>query len=359
MKPASSPINRRQMLRLRGFDGPGASLPSRREPATRPRGSGLDLVKATRPAMGSYFEVRLGAGTPGASDLATRALDLIDELEGQLTIYRDDSEVSRLNAQAHLGPIEVEPRLFALLARAVEIGEATQGAYDVTSGALSAAWGFFKGPRRVPDPTSLAEARARTGSRHLILDRARSTVAFDRAGIVINLGSIGKGYAIDRVVEVVRDYWWPTSALVHGGRSSLFALGSPPGRFGGRWDVALSNPFAPDSPLGTIRLRDRGMGTSGSTFQRFEADGRLFGHILDPRSGEPAIGPASVTVLAPTAAEADALSTAFYLLGPEAAARYTAEHPEVGAIFVEGGPADAWPKVTTIGLTDDDFLRNP
>jgi thiamine biosynthesis lipoprotein len=305
--------------------------------------------------MGSYFEVRLGANTPGAVELTGRALDLIDELESQLTVYRDDSEVSRLNATAHLGPVEVEPGLFGLLERAVALGQATGGAYDVTAGALSVAWGFFRGPRRVPDPATLADARARTGQDYLRLDPSLRTVAFDRPGVVINLGSIGKGYAIDRAVDVIRDHWWPTTALVHGGRSSLYALGSPPGRFGDRWEIAVRNPLRPESPLGVVRLRNRGLGTSGTDFQKFEAAGRVFGHILDPRTGEPALGPAGVTVLAPTAADADALSTAFYLLGAEAAANYVSEHPEVGALFVEEGPADGSPKVTVLGLTTDDF----
>ena len=334
-------------------DRPQASGPGWDRP-----GIGLDLIKASRPAMGSYFEVRLGARTPGAVELATRALDLIDGLERQLTVYNDESEVSRLNATAHLGPVAVEAGLFGLFELAVALGEATHGAYDVTSGALSAAWGFFRGPRRVPDAETLADARARTGQGHFILDRRNGTVAFDRPGIVINLGSIGKGYAIDRAVDVVREHWWPTSALVHGGRSSLYTLGSPPGDFGGRWEVALHNPFAPEAPLGMIRLRDRGMGTSGTSFQNFEVDGRVYGHILDPRTGEPALGPASVTVLAPTAAEADALSTAFYLLGIEGAAAYLADHPEVAAIFVEGGPGDTSVSVRTLGLTEDDFVRN-
>jgi len=306
--------------------------------------------------MGSYFEVRLAANTPGAADLATRALDRIDALEDQLTVYRDDSEVSRLNATAHLGPVEVEDGLFGLLQRAAALGEATGGAYDVTAGALSVAWGFFRGPKRVPDAETLADARARTGQHHVTLDPERRTVAFDRQGVIVNLGSIGKGYAIDRAVDVIRDHWWPTSALVHGGRSSLYALGSPPGRFGGRWEVALRNPFDPERPLGTLFLRNRAMGTSGAAFQQFEANGRVYGHIIDPRTGEPGLGPASVTVLAPTAAEADALSTAFYLLGVEGAKGYLAGHPEVGAVFVEDGPGGR-PKVVTLGLTDDDFTR--
>jgi thiamine biosynthesis lipoprotein len=308
--------------------------------------------------MGSSFEVRLPAGTPGAVDLACRALDLIDELELQLTVYRDDSEVSRLNATAHLGPVVVEPGLFGLLQEAVALSRQTGGAYDVTSGALSEAWGFVRGPKRVPDPETLAEARARTNWQHLRLDPERYTVAFDREGIRINLGSIGKGYAIDRVVELIRAYPWPTSSMVHGGRSSLYAIGSPPGRFGGRWEITLHNPFRPDSPLGVFFLRNRALGTSGSAFQQFVVDGRVYGHILDPRTGEPAVGPASVTVVAPSAAIADALSTAFYLLGPIAAAEYIDAHPEIGAVFVDRGPDDA-PRLTVLGLGESDFFAEP
>jgi thiamine biosynthesis lipoprotein len=306
--------------------------------------------------MGSYFEVRLSASTPGAVDLACRALDLIEALEAQLTVYRGDSEVSRLNQTAHLGPVRVEKGLFGLLETAVALSRATDGAYDVTSGALSEAWGFVKGPRRVPDQAVLADARARTGYQHLRLDAAACTVAFDRAGVQINLGSIGKGYALDQAVDLIRAHWWPTSALVHGGRSSLFALGSPPGQVGGRWEIALRDPFRPESPLGVLRLRNRGMGTSGASFQQFVADGRVYGHIIDPRIGAPALGPASVTVLAPTAALADALSTAFYLLGPEAAEAYTAEHPDTGTVIVDEGPDAGSRRVLVFGLGEHDFV---
>jgi thiamine biosynthesis lipoprotein len=347
-------VNRRELLRFGRHDiataiaaGDGATALT-----------GPDLIRASRPAMGSFFEVRLPSGIPGALDLACRALDLIDALEAQLTVYRDDSEVSRLNATAHSGPVEVEKGLFDLLQVAVGLSDETQGAYDITAGALSEAWGFVKGPRRVPDPGSLAEARARTGWRHLRLDPEHHTVAFDREGVRINLGSIGKGYAIDRAAALIADYWWPTPALIHGGQSSLYALGSPPGRLGGRWEIAVRNPFRPESPLGVIRLRNRGLGTSGSAFQRFVIDGRVYGHIIDPRTGEPASGPASVTVVAPTAALADALSTAFYLLGLDAARAYVAEHPDVGVLVVEPDESGSGARYHALGLSDHDFTAS-
>ena len=326
----------------------------RREPDGRT--DAADLLRARRDGMGSYFEVRLPAAAPGALPLANRALDLIGGLEAQLSVYRDDSEISRLNESAHLGPVAVEPGLFGLLETARTLHGLTDGAYDVTAGALSAAWGFTRGPRRVPDPASLDEARARTGQALVSLDPGRRTVAFHRPGVVLNLGSIGKGYALDRAAELIGEHWWPTPALLHGGRSSVYALGSPAGTLGGSWDVALPNPLDPTSPLGTFRLRNRGLGTSGATYQRFEAGGRVYGHILDPRTGRPADGPLGVTVVAPTAAQADALSTAFYLLGPEAVATRIHRYPDVGAVFVlPGSRSDGPPIVRICGLDRSEF----
>jgi thiamine biosynthesis lipoprotein len=280
---------------------------------------------------------------------------VVETLEAQLTIYRDDSEVARLNRTAHEAPVVVEEGLFRLLELARAISEWSGGAYDVTAGALSEVWGFIRGPRRVPSEVELADARACSGWSKLSLDPAGRSVAFDVPGMVVNFGSIGKGYAIDRAVDVIRSHLLPTSALVHGGRSSLFALGSPPGTFAGRWEIALRNPFDAEVPLGVFRIRNRAIGTSGDAFQRFEIGGRSYGHILDPRTGVPVDGPASLTVVAPNAAEADALSTALYVLGPEAARDLVARRPEIGVVIIEEGPSDRSPRVQVMGLGAGDF----
>jgi FAD:protein FMN transferase len=355
-RPSTRQVSRRDLFRVRSARS-GPPMPAAPTSPTAPLNGSYSLINASRPLMGSYFEVRMGSRVPGAVDLATRALDVVEALEGQLTVYNDDSEVARLNASAHLEPVEVEAGLFALLEQAVAISRNTGGAYDAAAGALSLVWGFTRGPKRVPDAEMLANARTRTGSHYITLDPSRRTVAFDRPGVVINLGSIGKGYAIDRAVDVIRAHWWPTTALIHGGRSSLYALGSPPDDFGGRWQVALRDPLLPDLPIGTLHLRNRGMGTSGTSFQRFEAGGRAYGHILDPRTGEPPLedSPCSVTVLAPTAAEADALSTAFYLLGPEGSRSFLAGRPDVAALFVSRSDFDSPPRVESINLTDVDY----
>jgi len=145
VKPPRHRVNRRELLRFRraateGLTSQGGQLNTPRDYEAD------DILRATRAAMGSYFEIRIGARTPSGAELVQRGLDLIETLEAQLTVYRDDSEVSRLNASAHLGPVVVESGLFGLLERAVKLSAATGGAYDVTTGALSEVWGFSFDP---------------------------------------------------------------------------------------------------------------------------------------------------------------------------------------------------------------------
>lgn len=346
------PINRREILKLgKALSRPEAEVRGRGAPAL------VDQMVGRRAAMGGYFEVRLDGCPPHGAAVIEAAFERIAELEDRLTIHRDDSEIIRINRQAHESPMPVEPELFALLARADRIARETGGAFDVTAGALSIAWGFIRGPKRVPTSEELALARALSGYEHMVLDRDHSTVAFDRQGVVINLGAIGKGYAIDESVRILRESEQVRGALVHGGRSSAAALGSPLRSRG--WEIALRNPWAPESPLGAVWLRDRALGTSGASFQHFEAEGRRFGHVIDPRTGEPPeTGPESVTVLAPAAADADALSTAFYLLGPERTRDFLKNRPELAAIFAIDDPVRGR-RVVAFGIGVGEFRDAP
>ena len=283
--------------------------------------------------MATSFEVLLPFGTPEALAAAGAAFDAIDRLEQQLTVYRDTSEVSRLNRLAPRAAVPVEQGLFGLLALAARISEETEGAFDVTAGALIKAWGFYRGPRRVPSAPEVADALLRVGMRHVVLDPVGRTVRYLRPGVEINLGSIGKGYALDRVAGLLRDEWGLPAGLLHGGHSSVYALGTPPGDPRG-WTVGIRHPWDPGRRLALVWLRDRALGTSAATFQHLEHDGRKLGHILDPRTGWPAEGVASASVVAPTAAEADALATAFFILGAEKARAYCEAHPGVGAVLL-------------------------
>jgi thiamine biosynthesis lipoprotein len=312
---------------LAAFDDPEAPLRGDDE---------LTLLRFARRAMATGFEISLPLGTPGAVEAAEDALNQIDELEAQLTVYRDTSEVSRINRYAAVAPLPVEPRLFELLELAAGIHSDTGGAYDIAVGALIRAWGFYRRAGRVPSDGERTEVLTRCGMRHVRLDPQQRTVHYLTRGVEINLGSIGKGYALDRAAERLETDWNIHSGLVHGGTSSVFALGTPPGQPGG-WTVGLGHPWNLQQRLGVVRLRDRALGTSSATFQHLEYQGRKLGHILDPRSGWPAETVTSATAIAPTAAEADALATAFFVLGVEPVRIYCQKRPEIGAVLLPAG----------------------
>ncbi|HEY3787801.1 MAG TPA: FAD:protein FMN transferase [Urbifossiella sp.] len=291
----------------------------------------FNLVRVSRRAMATTFEIAIPQGSHrDAVAAAEDALDLIDELEDQMTVFRDESEVSQLNAAAANGPVIVEERLFELFQRCAVWTRETEGAFDIATGALTKAWGFYRREGRVPAPRERSEAMAKTGMRHVIFFET-GAMKYRVPGLELNLGAVGKGYALDRAAERLRTTWGIRSALLHGGSSSVYAIGHPPGDPRG-WGVRLV--FPEQSSLGTIRLRDRGLGTSAATFQFFEYNGRKLGHLLDPRTGWPAEGTASVSVVAPTAAEADAMSTALFVLGIAGAERLTRTRPHLGAVIL-------------------------
>ena len=309
------------------------------------------LVRVSRRAMATRFEVALPAGTPDAVAAAEDALDLIDQLEDQLTVFRDHSEVCRLNATAAAGPVVAEEKLFELLTTCAAWTRETDAAFDVATGALTRAWGFFSRQGRVPTPRERADTMARTGMRHVILNAERRSVKFRVAGLELNFGAVGKGYALDRAADLLREKWGIRSALLHGGGSSILAIGHPPGDPRG-WPITLTHPWEPGRSLGTVYLRDRGLGTSAATFQHFEYNGRKLGHVLDPRVGWPARGTATASATAPTAAEADAMSTALLVLGAAAADRLTRTRPHLGAVVLpEDGP-ESPPQAFNLGPDD-------
>jgi thiamine biosynthesis lipoprotein len=298
------------------------------------------LLRVARRAMATTFEVVVPYGTPDGLAAANAALDAIDRLEDQLTVYRDSSEVARLNRLAPYGPVVVEAGLYGLLTLAGRITEETEGAFDITAGALIKAWGFYRRRGHIPAAAERAEVMTRVGMRHVALDPDGQAVSYDRFGLEINLGSIGKGYALDRVAQLLRHDWNLPAALLHGGQSSVYAIGSEPANNRG-WTVGIQHPWDRERRLAKVWLKDRALATSAATFQHLEYEGRRLGHILDPRTGWPAEGVASATALAPTAAEADALATAFFILGVEKTRAYCERHADVGAVLLPEGPSAA------------------
>lgn len=320
------------------------------------------LIRISRRAMACDFEVVLNAGQYEAgTEAALAALDLVEVLEDQMTVFRTTSQISRLNRTAAHEAVEVEPRLFRLLERALELHRATDGAFDVTAGPLWRAWGFARRQATLPSDDAIEQALACVGSHLIDLDTETRTVRFRKPGVELNLGGIGKGYAVDRCVETLTASG-VEQFLLDGGQSSVRAMGSKALRRTDSddaaslgWVVGLADPLRPLRRLAELRLRDRALGTSGSGRQFFHHEGRRYGHVIDPRTGWPADGLLSATVVAPTATEADALATAFSVMGPQKALDYCRARPELGAVLVAPHHAGPGFEVHTIGLEDDEL----
>jgi thiamine biosynthesis lipoprotein len=246
----------------------------------------------------------------------------------------------------------VSPEVAALVAHALALSRATGGAFDPTVAPLVEAWGLRSGTGRVPSDAELAAARDLVGA-HLVEADPAGAVRFLRPGVRLDLGSIGKGYALDRAAALLREAG-VTSALLHGGTSSVVALGAPPGEEA--WMVAVDGeanfkssappdepPFtihhSPSAPQPTIfPLRDESLSVSAVWGRGFTADGRFHGHVLDPRRGRPVQGALLAALVLPSATESDALSTALLVRGAELAEKLRAATPPVRCLVIEGGP---------------------
>ncbi len=286
------------------------------------------LIRLSTYAMGCDFEVfAFGEERTHVRAAAEAAIEQIERIEHLLSHYLPDSEVSYINAHAANEPVRVHPEVFDLIAQALRLSEQTEGAFDITVMPLVRCWGFFDGAGRVPDRRTLAEAMEHVGFTHLHLNHEENSIAFDTEGVEVHLGAIGKGYAVDKAIGILREAGVP-AGMVHGGHSSVRAFGALPSS--GGWQVQLPHPLKPERSLAHLLLRERAISTSAPTEQFFERGGRRYGHILDPRSGLPVQSNLlSVSVLADEATVADALSTAFFVLGEEGIRRYVQRYPGV------------------------------
>jgi FAD:protein FMN transferase len=322
-------------------------------PLTRPSGAGNQAVDwrsngfyshFSARAMACEWEVFLNYGQyPDGAEAASQALEVLDHWESLWSVFRADSEISHLNRAGYEQAVPVSAPTFEILQASENLWHLTEGAFDITSGSLSDCWGFLRREGRMPNESELAAALEPVGMDKVQLNAEDRTVRLLHPRTTINLGGIGKGWTLDLLArnlhrEGVNDF------AFHGGQSSVVALGSDarfstdksgntePHRSG--WPIGISHPIYPDRRLGEIDLRDRALGTSGSARQFFHFRGKRLSHVLDPRTGRPAEGVWSATVLAPTAAQADALGTACFVLGLDGCRRLVEHCPDLGVLLV-------------------------
>jgi len=270
-------------------------------------------IESSLDAMGTTFTVvAFGEDRVQLEEAVDLAFEEVRRIDDLLSNYKPRSEWSLVNREAANRAVRVSPELFDFLETCLQYSRQSGGAFDITVGPLVRVWGFYKGSGRLPHRAEIRGALARVGYQKVLLDRSNQSVRFARGGVEIDPGGIGKGYAVDRAVEVLRERGI-RSALVSGGGSSIYGLGAPPGESG--WPVKIRHPRNPKESVAELVLHDLSMSTSGTSEKFFHAGGKLYSHVFDPRTGYPAQGMLSVSVTAPRTIDSEAWTKPYFIQG--------------------------------------------
>jgi thiamine biosynthesis lipoprotein len=263
----------------------------------------VESYSEARYVMGTILEITLFDADPAR---ARRALDAAfataERLDRLLTNYDERSEIGLLNRRAGSARAKLSPETYEFLALSRELSARSGGAFDITVGALVKLWKEAAARKQLPQQSQIREARALVDYKRLALHPPLEA-SVEAKGMAVDTGGIGKGYAVDRLVRLLRSLGIE-AALVNFGRSSIYALGSPPGASG--WRLLVRFPGR--EPLGTIALKDRALSASDALGRSAEIAGRRYGHIIDPATGVPLTEGAQAVVIGRSAAEAEVLS---------------------------------------------------
>jgi thiamine biosynthesis lipoprotein len=291
--------------------------------------------------MGTTYSLVLYGDNRDRLELAAEAaFEEARRLDRLLSHYRPSSELSEVNRFAGQRPVKLTPELFNLLAASLEYSRSSDGAFDITVGPLMKVWGFFKGSGHLPTKAEISQALKDVGYRDLLLSAGNRTVRFARPGLALDLGGLGKGYTVDRMVEILRENG-VSQALVSAGGSSIYGLGSPGAESGG-WPVKIRDPKNSSRTVEELRLLNASLSTSGTYEKFFVAEGRTYSHIMDPRTGYPAQGTLAVSVVAPKTIDTEAWTKPCFILGRQWAALHKPNDFRVFFCEDKAGTPCAW-----------------
>ena len=277
--------------------------------------------------------LRVGTWTTNEAN-ATVAIESVfrefDRLEALLSNWKSDSDVTRLNNNAGVSPVPVSQDTIAVLRTAREVSELTRGKFDITFGALTDIWRFDHDQDNTVPARDLIEARLpRIDYTAVDVDSTAGTGFITRPGMAVHLGGIGKGYAVDRAVTVLKQQGFTDFLIQAGG--DLYVAGSDGGK---RWKLGIADPRGTHDPFATVQISDGTFSTSGDYERFFIKDGRRYHHILDPDFGEPAPGCRSVTLVSNKAVMADAIAKGVFIMGPEDGMKLIEQLPDVEGVIV-------------------------
>src|SRR5579864_1137783 len=288
-------------------------------------------VDRTEAIMGTRVYVEVWADDAAQGNAAIDAVMAeMRRIDALMSHYRPDSELSQINAHAATEPVRVSPELFELIRLSTHFSEITAGAFDITYASVGYLYNYPL--HEHPSEEQIKAALPAVNWRHLTLDAEHHTVGFAHAGMRIDLGGIGKGYAVDRSVALLKERGISNAIVTAGGDSRL--IGDHRGR---QWLVSIAHPDEPHNPdkvVTRIPLSDAAISTSGDYERYFDEDGTRYHHIIDPRTGHSASKVRSATIIGPTATETDGLSKTAFVLGPEKALEIINRMPDFDAVFV-------------------------
>lgn len=279
--------------------------------------------------MGTRIAVELWAPTKDQGNAAIEAvLAEMRRVDRDMSTYKPDSEVSRVNAEAAKHPVRISRELFDLLTEAREYSRLTDGAFDITYASVGYLYDFRKHVK--PDSGQIKEALPGIDYRHVVLDRDAQTVSFARTGVRIDLGGIGKGHAVDRGIQLLQQRGIAHALVTAGGDSRIIG-----DRFGNPWVVGIRHPDRKDEVIARIPLEDAALSTSGDYERYFDENGVRYHHIIDPHTGKSASKVRSATIIGPTATRTDGLSKTAFVLGAEKAIEIYNRLEGIDAIVVK------------------------
>ena len=296
-----------------------------------------ELFSATQRHMGTDVTIRLVAPDQAAADLAFQAaFARVAVLEKVMSDYDAESEISRLAMQAPMKkPLAISSDLWRVLRRANEISQSSSGAFDVSVGAFTRLWRRARRQKELPSRERLQQARETVGYQDIVLGAKQPTIQLQQAGVRLDLGGIGKGFAADAALVQLRRMGIPSALVDAGGDLAIGA--APPGKKG--WRIGVAPLKADGPPSQFLQLSNCGIATSGDAWQFVEIEGRRYSHILDPRTGIGLTTRSSVTVIAADATAADGLASAVSVLGPEKGLALIERFQGASALVVQASAA--------------------
>jgi thiamine biosynthesis lipoprotein len=318
----------RQSLRRRGSRRAAAALGGAwLALGAGPAGAGW--VGDAMDLMGTRVSVELWQDDEARGrELVNEVMQEYRRIDREMSTYKPDSEISRVNDLAAQMPVKIGAELYSMIDRSLQLSVASRGAFDITYDSVGYLYDFRE--RRRPTDAQIEEHLGAVDYRHVVLDPANSTVHFTRAGVRINLGGIAKGYTVQRGADILRAKCVEHALLNAGGDTRVIG-----DRRGQPWIVGIRHPRLPDEVITRLPVVDEAVSTAGDYERFFEEDGKRYHHVINPRTGKPTEGILTVTVIGPDGTMTDGLDTAIFVMGAEPGLKMLEKYPEYEAIIVD------------------------